>query len=82
MVEINITINPILFIVLTIVLFALVLWIRNREFRYSKLVKIILYLLLVVDGVIIFLIICSVFSVLIATFIIIALLWIKWFFFN
>ena len=82
MVGINIPIIPILLIVLTIALFVLVLWIKNKEFRYSILVRTILYLLLAADVTIIFLIICSIFSVLTAIFISVALYWIKGFFFD
>lgn len=82
MVGINIPIIPILLIVLTIALFVLVLWIKNKEFRYSILVRTILYLLLAADVAIIFLIICNIFSVLTAIFIAVALYWIKGFFFD
>ena len=81
-IELTLPINPILFIVLTLALIALSLWIRDKEFRYSKLIKIILFLLLAISGIIIFLIICIVYSTLTAIFVAIALYWIKGFFFG
>ena len=81
-IELTLPINPILFIVLTLALIALSLWIRDKEFRYSKLIKIILFLLLAISGIIIFLIICIVCSTLTAIFVAIALYWIKGFFFG
>jgi len=81
-IELTLPINLILFIVFTLALIILSLWIRDKEFRYSKLIRIILYLLLAVSGIIIFLIICTVYSTLTAVFVAIALYWVKEFFFG
>lgn len=81
-IELTLPINPILFIVFTLALIILSLWVRDKEFRYSKLIKAILYLLLVTSGIIIFLVICNVYSTLTAIFVVIALYWVKGFFFG
>ena len=81
-IELTLPINPILFIVFTLALIILSLWIRDKEFRYSKLIKVVLYLLLIASGTIIFLIICSVYSNLTAVFVVIALYWVKGFYFG
>lgn len=76
MTEINIPISPIMFVVLTLALATLLLWLKNKEFRYSKSIKIILYLIMICFGIIYLLGIVAFFSPVTATLIILGLIWI------
>ena len=72
----TITINLGIVFVVALVLIVLLLWIRKKDFRYSKSIKILLCILLICNGIFIFAGISAIFSDKAASIMILVLLWI------
>ncbi|MCK5084173.1 MAG: hypothetical protein KAQ64_00770 [Candidatus Pacebacteria bacterium] len=77
-----VAINVKLALVAALALIVLLLWIKKKEFRYSRSIKILLYILLICNGIILFSVFSVVFSALAVILVAVALVWVKLFFFD